>query len=170
MRRVDGAQLKLRSAVAEESLASSPSAVDTTAYRIGAPDRFAYQVSLNGKPAGDTVIIGTREWARSPGRPWQAGSFGTQPFSAAAYLDWWAPYADSPRLLDTSSVGATTFADVATLTRVAGLGPVWLRFHLDLTDARVLFVRMITAAHFMTESWGDFNEAPAIAAPSGPRG
>jgi len=33
----------------------------------------------------------------------------------------------------------------------------------------VLFVRMITAAHFMTESWGEFNKAPAITAPSRPR-
>jgi heavy metal translocating P-type ATPase len=169
MRRVDGAQVKLRSAVADESLASSPSPVDTTAYRIGAPDRFAYQASLNGKPTGATVIIGTREWARSPGQPWQASSFGAQPFSAAAYLDWWAAYADAPRLLDINHVGSTTLADVATLTRVAGLGPVWLRFHLDVTHSRVLFVRMITAAHFMTESWGDFNKAPAITAPALPR-
>ena len=169
MRRVDGAQIKLHSAVAEESLASSPSAKDITAYQIGAPDRFAYQVAFNGKPVGETVIIGTSEWARSPGQPWQAASYGAQAFSAAAYLDWWASYADSPRLLDTSSAGTTKLADVATLTRVAGLGPVWLRFHLDVTHNRVLFVRMITAAHFMTESWGGFNKAPAITAPSRPR-
>jgi hypothetical protein len=165
LRRVDAAQVKLRSAVADESLASSPAAVDATDFKIQAPNRFAYQVAINGKLTDTTIIIGTREWDRTPGQTWQAGSFGTQPFSAAGYLDWWADYADAPRLLDLDRVGKTEIADIATLTELPGLGPVWLRFHIDATDDRMLYVRMITVAHFMTESWSNFNNTESITPP-----
>ena len=96
---------------------------------------------------------------------WQPGTFGTQPFSAAAYLDWWAGYADAPRLLDLVHVGGTELADIATVTELPGLGPVWLRFHIDATHERMLYVGMITADHFMTEAWSGFNAAGSISAP-----
>ncbi len=165
LRRVDAAQVKLRSAVADESLASSPAAVEATDYKIQAPNRFAYKVAVNGKLTDDTVIIGTREWDRTRGQAWQPGSFGTQPFSAAGYFDWWADYADAPRLLDLDRVGGLETADIATLAELPGLGPVWLRLHIDATHERMLYVRMITVAHFMTESWSNFNSAGSIAAP-----
>jgi cation-transporting ATPase V/Cu+-exporting ATPase len=168
LQRVDGAQVKLRSALANESLASSPAAVEGTDFKIQAPNRFAYQVALNGKLTDATVIIGTREWDRTPGQAWQAGSFGTQPFSAASYFDWWAAYADSPRLLDLDRVGNTEIADIATVTELPGLGPVWLRLHIDATHDRMLYVRMITVEHFMTESWSDFNGAGPITPPVHP--
>jgi cation-transporting ATPase V/Cu+-exporting ATPase len=165
LQRVDAAQVKLRSALADETLASSPVTVEATDYKIQAPNRFAYQVALNGKRTDATIIIGTREWDRTPGQAWQAGSFGTQPFSSASYFDWWADYADAPRLLDLERVGKTEIADIATVTELAGLGPVWLRLHVDATHDRMLYVRMITVEHFMTESWGDFNGAGSITPP-----
>ena len=165
LRRVDAAQVKLHSAVADETLASSPAAVEATDYRIQAPNRFSYKVAVNGKLTDDTIIIGTREWDRALGKAWQPGSFGTQPFSAAGYFDWWADYADAPRLLDLDRAGGTTIADIATVAELPGLGPVWLRLHIDATHDRMLYVRMITVAHFMTESWSSFNAAGSIAAP-----
>jgi hypothetical protein len=165
MRRVDAAQVKLRSALADESLASSPATVEGTDYKIQAPNRFAYQVALNGKLTDATIIIGTHEWDRTPGQAWQAGSFGAQPFSAASYLDWWADYVDAPRLLDLDRVGKTEIADIATVTELPGLGPVWLRLHIDATHDRMLYVRMITVEHFMTESWSNFNTPESITPP-----
>jgi cation transport ATPase len=165
LRRVDAAQVKLRSALADESLASSPATVEGTDYKIQAPNRFAYHVALNGKLTDATIIIGTHEWDRTPGQAWQAGSFGTQPFSAASYLDWWADYLDAPRLLDLDRVGKTEIADIATVTELPGLGPVWLRLHIDATHDRMLYVRMITVEHFMTESWSNFNTPESITPP-----
>ena len=166
LRSVDAAQVRLRSVAADETIASSPSEVEATRYDIGAPDRFAYTVAVNGRLTDSTIIVGTREWDRAPGQSWQPGTFGTSPFSAAAYLDWWNGYANAPRLLDRTRVGGTAFADVATVAELPGLGPVWLRFHIDTTHDRVVVVRMITVAHFMTESWSEFGTAPPIAPPA----
>jgi soluble P-type ATPase len=168
LRRVDAAQVKLRGALADETLASSPATVEGTDYKIQAPNRFAYQVAVNGKLTDATIIIGTHEWDRTPGKAWQAGSFGTQPFSAASYLDWWAGYLDAPRLLDLGRVGKTEIADIATVTELPGLGPVWLRLHIDATHDRMLYVRMITVEHFMTESWSNFNTPESITPPALP--
>jgi hypothetical protein len=164
--RVDASQMRLRSALAHETLASTPAVVETTDYGIQAPNRFAYRVRVNRKLTDGTIIVGRREWDRTPGAVWQLTSFGTQPFSAAAYLDWWADYVDAPRLLDLHRVGAIQIADVATVAELPGLGPVWLRLHIDVTHDHVLYVRMITAAHFMTESWSDFDAAPPIRPPA----
>jgi cation-transporting ATPase V/Cu+-exporting ATPase len=163
---VDATQVELRSAVADESLASSPSEVESTDYTIDAPNRFAYRVAVNGRLTDDTIVVGTREWDRTPGQAWQPGTFGTQPFSAAAYLDWWAGYSDAPRLLDLEHVGRTEIADIATVTELQGLGPVWLRFHIDVTRGRMLYIGMITADHFMTEAWNRFNAAGSITPPT----
>ena len=168
MRRVDAAQAKLRSATSREILASAPSAVVVTNLQVQAPDRFAYQVRSKSAGDDDTVVIGTREWDRS-GFGWQPGSYGAQPFSARAYLDWWSPYTDGLRLIDAGRHGGTRFADVAGLTEIPQFGPVWFRFHVDLTHERVTDLRMITLAHFMSESWGRFDEAPPITPPVGPK-
>jgi hypothetical protein len=45
---------------------------------------------------------------------------------------------------------------------------VWLRLHIDATHDRMLYVRMITVEHFMTESWSDFNGAGPITPPVHP--
>jgi hypothetical protein len=49
--------------------------------------------------------------------------------------------------------GSIQVADIATLSELQGIGPVWLRLRLDLTHRRLLHLRMITAAHFMTQTW-----------------
>jgi hypothetical protein len=164
--RVSAAEVRLGSAVVHESLRGSPTPPDITVYEIQAPDRFAYQLSRAGRPIGDTIIIGTREWTRAAGQgAWQGASYGPQPWSASSYLSWWGDYADSPRLLDLRRVGSLRIADVATLDEIPGLGPVWLRLELDLTHDRLLRLRMITAGHFMTQAWGTYDQPQRIEPP-----
>lgn len=167
---VDQGQANLHTAVVNQSLAGSPSPPELTVFEVEAPDRFAYQLSLSGRPLGATIIVGTREWSRTPGqRLWQASTYGSpgQPgFSASSYLDWWAASAGSPRLLDLHQSGSTRIADIAALSEVPLLGPVWFRLHVDVTHDRLLRLRMITADHFMTQTWGAFNSAVQISRPA----
>jgi hypothetical protein len=56
-------------------------------------------------------------------------------------------------------------AEVATLSQIPSLGPVWLRLRLDLTHRLLLHLRMITAGHFMTQVWTAPSKPPSIQAP-----
>lgn len=164
---LDAGQVKLRAAAVHQSLRSSLTQLEIIDFQIGAPDRFAYEVSLNGRPLADTIVIGRSEWGRAANKPsWQASSYGSQPFSAASYLDWWSGSDGSPRLLDLSGSGSNRIADVATVTMVPQLGPVWLRFHIDVAGERLLRLRMITVDHFMTQTWNDFNVPQRIEPPT----
>ncbi len=166
MQRVDAAQAKLRGATVHQVLADSPTQVVVTNLQIAAPDRFAYQVQ--GTQTDDTVVVGTREWDRTGSHSWQLGSYGPKPFSASSYLKWWSPYSGKARLIDVYRSGGAEYADVADLAEIPQLGPVWFRFHVDLTTQRVERLRMITLAHFMTQTWGSFNDAPPITPPTRP--
>jgi hypothetical protein len=169
VQRVSAAQDRLRSAVIHERLRGGPTIPDVTVYKLAAPDRFAYNLSRGREPIGDTIIIGTGEWTRSAGqRRWRYVSYGAQPWSALSYLSWWGDYAGSPRLMDLRRAGGIRVGDVATVSEVPGLGPVWLRLHFDLSHDRLLALRMITAGHFMHQAWGSFNQPVAIAAPRNP--
>jgi hypothetical protein len=167
LRALDAGQVKLRWAAVHQSLRSSPTQLEITNFQIGAPDRFAYQISLNGRPLGDTIVVGRSEWGRGgPKQAWQAGSYGSQPFSAADYLDWWNGSDGSPRLLDLRGSGSNRVADIATVTMVPQLGPVWMRFHVDVAGERLVRFRMITVDHFMTQTWNDFNVPQRIEPPT----
>jgi len=169
LHRVEASELKLRTSVIHETLRSSPTVANLTTYELRAPDRFGYQVSVAGRPVGDTIIVGHREWSRSAGQQrWQAILYGGggPTFSAKSYFGWWMPYAAHPRLLDRYTVGSDQRADIATLGEVqGGLGPVWFRLRVDLTHGRLLQLRMITAGHFMTQVWGAANTPLRIKPP-----
>ena len=165
---VESRQGKLRSAAIRETLGSGVGAPEVTAYQVGAPDRFAYRLSRDGRVVSDTTIVGTHEWTRTAGQKrWQASVYGGggPPFSAAGYLGWWTPFAGQPQLLDRFRVGADDRADVATVSRIPGLGTVWLQIAIDVTHRRVLHIGMITTAHFMTQTWGAFNAGKPIEPP-----
>jgi hypothetical protein len=163
MARVDAAQSKAPGAIVRQVLASSPQEVGVTNLQIASPDRFAYEEK--GVGSDSTVVIGTREWDRAGANGWKLGSYGPTPFSASSYLDWWKPYTKQTRLIDVYHRGGAEFADIAALAQLPQIGPVWFRYHVDLSTQRVERLRMITLAHFMTQTWGSFNDAPAITAP-----
>lgn len=159
---------KLRSVAIDETLGSGTGAPEVTAYHVATPDRFAYRLSHDGRLVSDTTIVGTHEWTRDAGSErWQASVYGGggPAFSAAGYLGWWTPFAGQPELLDRFRVGGEERADVATVSRIPDLGTVWLRIAIDVTHRRVLNIRMITVAHFMTQAWSAFDHAPPIEPP-----
>jgi len=165
---VESRQGKLRSVAIRETLGSGVGAPEVTAYQVGTPDRFAYRLSRDGRLVSDTTIVGTHEWTRAAGlKRWQASVYGGggPPFSAAGYLGWWTPFAGQPQLLDRFRAGADDRADVATVSRIPGLGTVWLQIAIDVTHRRVLHIGMITTAHFMTQTWGAFNAGKPIEPP-----
>jgi hypothetical protein len=165
---VEPGQLALREVRIHETLRGGPSVPNITDYQLQAPDRFAFAFSRGSQPLGETVIIASKEWERSAGRPnWEQSQYGggTQPFSAKSYLGWWAPYARSPRLMDLKRTATGTVADIATLSAIQDVGPVWLRLRVDLTHRRLERLRMITAGHFMTQEWGAFNRPLKIRPP-----
>ena len=165
---VEGSAGRLRSVEIDETLGSGTGSPEITAYQVAAPDRFAYQLSHDGRFVSDTTIVGTREWTRNAGsRSWQASVYGGggPPFSAAGYLGWWTPFVGQPQLLDRSHVGGDERADVATVSRIPDLGTVWLQIAIDVTHRRVLHIGMITTAHFMTQTWSAFDHAAPIEPP-----
>jgi len=165
---VEGSASRLRSVEIDETLGSGTGAPEVTAYQVAAPDRFAYQLSHDGRPVSDTTIVGTHEWTRSAGsRSWQASVYGGggPPFSAAGYLGWWTPFVGQPQLLDRFRVRGDERADVATVSRIPDLGTVWLQIAIDVTHRRVLHIGMITTAHFMTQTWSAFDHAAPIEPP-----
>jgi len=165
---VERSQSDLRSVAIRETLGSGTGALEVTAYRVGMPDRFAYRLSRDGQLVSDTTIVGPREWTRAAGQKrWQASVYGGggPPFSAAGYLGWWTPFAGQPQLLDRFRAGEDERADVATVSRISGLGTVWLRIAIDVTHRRVLRITMITTAHFMTQTWDGFDAVAPIAPP-----
>ena len=168
LRAVQRSQLALRSVAIHETLGSGKGAPDVTNYRVGMPDRFAYRLSRDGRLVSDTTIVGHHEWTREAGqKQWEPGLYGGggPPFSAAGYLGWWAPFVGHPQLLGRFRAGGEERAEIATVSRIAGLGTIWLRFDIDVTLHRVLSIGMITTAHFMTQSWGRFDAAGQIEPP-----
>src|SRR5207302_10115171 len=165
--RVEPGQLALREVRIHESLRGGPTVPNITDYQLQAPDRFAFKFSRGSQPLGETVIIGKNEWQRSvPQRRWTLSEYGGgNTFAASSYLGWWTAYAQNPRVMDLERTATGTIADVATLTEIQDLGPVWLRLRLDITRRRLERLRMITAGHFMTQEWGSFNRPLHIEPP-----
>ena len=151
-----------------ETLRGGPAVPNITDYRLQAPDRFAFKLSRGSRLLGETVIIASKEWQRSaPQRRWtlsQYGGGGT--FAASSYLGWWTSYARSPRLMALERTATGTVAQIATVSELQAVGPVWLRLRLDVTHRRLLRLRMITAGHFMTQEWGAFNRPLEIRPPA----
>ena len=156
---VEPGQLALRDVQIHETLRGGPTVPNITDYQLQAPDRFAFKFSRGVQPLGETIIIAANEWERSAGqRRWTLSQYGGgNTFAASSYLGWWTPYAQSPRLMDLKRTATDEVAEIATLSEIQGLGPVWLRLRLDITHRRLERLRMITAGHFMTQEWGAFD-------------
>ena len=164
---VEPGQLALREVRIHETLRGGPTVPNITDYQLQAPDRFAFKLSRGSRLLGETIIIASKEWQRSaPQRRWTLGQYGGGgTFAADSYLGWWTPYAQTPRLMDLERTANGTVAQIATLSQIQGLGPVWLRLRLDVTHRRLERLRMITAGHFMTQEWGAFNRPLRIRPP-----
>lgn len=131
----------------EERLASSARPGQVSRFRVVAPNRLAY--SIRGGP--EAIVIGARRWDRSPGGAWEA--------SPQTPLRVPAPnWSDRARNAHLVGPGTIAFFDPRL--------PAWFRLRVDPATAEPREVRMVAAAHFMTDRYSPFNRPFAISPPS----
>jgi hypothetical protein len=137
-----------------EHLASSPQHAITSAWRIGAPDRVAYQVL--GGYAG--IVIGGHRWDRAPGGRWveseQVPAL-TQPVPS------WAAVSNA-HLLGSGTVAGRAVWIVSFYDPTI---PAWFKVAIEKSTARTLATEMMATAHFMHDAYGSFNRARPITPP-----
>lgn len=138
----------LRALVSHERLASDPRHAIRTVYRMVAPDRLRYEIA----GGAEAVVIGNRRWDRASSiGSWQRSS---QHPSLPQPLPFWSGVRDAHIVASPSVRGRRvwriTFFDPQT--------PAWFRVLLDRRTLRTLDLRMVTAAHFMHDIYGPFNQ------------
>jgi copper transport protein len=131
-------------------LESSPGHAVTTHFTVQAPDRLAFAV----RGGASARIIGTTRWDRQPGRDWVRSEAPRSKVPDA----FWAPGAEAVYVAGQD--GTTT-----ELTLVLPGGPTFFRLWVDRATDQVVRLRMITAAHFMSEREYDQNRAPPVEPP-----
>src|SRR5215208_6423302 len=131
----------------EEALASSARPAQVSSFRVVAPNRLAY--SIRGGP--EAIVIGPRRWDRSPGGEWQA--------SPQTPLQVPTPgWSDRSRNAHLVAPGTIAFFDPRL--------PAWFRLRVDSGTGQPRELRMVAAAHFMTDRYSSFNRPLAISPPS----
>ena len=115
-----------------------------------------------GRPAAacESVVIGRRQWIRTPGRPWREGQYGSGlAFKTRSWFAW-RRYAR-----DGAAAGRARAAGAAELALMDEGTPVWFRLTMDLATHRVLREQMIARARFADTRFIDFGSRFAIEAP-----
>lgn len=147
--------LGLRSFNMKETIGTGLSATPlVSSWTFQAPDRMRYTI-VRGNRA---VVIGTRRWD-SLGRKWAQSAISKLRIPAFAWEN-----AREARLVGRATVGGTP-------TRVVALWkpdvdfPSWFLLYVA-DDGRVLRARMSTTAHFMVDTYHDFDTAPPIRPPA----
>jgi hypothetical protein len=123
-------------------------------WRFAAPDRMAYELTT-GEQA---VIIGRSRWDRQRGGAWTRSSAlrlrQPQPF--------WR------RVIDAHVIGGG-HVGTRTVWRVSFFDPAssaWFEVAIDRRTARSLVVHMWATAHFMRDTYGQFNAPQEIVPPA----
>jgi copper transport protein len=141
----------LQSVRALNVLESRPGHAVTTNFVVQAPDRVAFSV----RGGASARIIGTTRWDRGPGRDWVRSPAPRSNVPDA----FWAPGAEAVYV-------AGGDRETTQLTLVLPAGPTFFRLWIDRSTQQVVRLRMITAAHFMSEREFDQNRAPPVVPPA----
>jgi copper transport protein len=131
-------------------LASDPRHSVTTTFISEAPDRL----SINVHGGEQSILIGSSRWDRNADGTWTK----TQTTPSRLPDAFWAP--------DATAVHLAARGRLEQLTLVNPSGPTFFRLWVDPQTHLVQHLRMITAAHFMTEFEGHFNAEPKIRPPT----
>jgi hypothetical protein len=138
-----------------DRLTSDPSHTVVSHWRVVAPDRLAYEIEQGSQ---QTVIVGTRRWDRSQGGGWQRSPavllHQPQPF--------WVEVRDA-HVVGSGRIGSrpvwlVTFFDPRT--------PAWFLASVDKRTARTRDIRMWASAHFMHDTYGQFDAPLEIIPPT----
>lgn len=143
---------RLRSVRYGERLASGPGHRVVATFTLEAPNRLSYLI--RGGRAG--IVIGTRRWDRGPGMRWieSAQTPLRQP------LPIWG------RKISNAHVLSQTRRDV-TVTFLARDLPAWFAVRFERRTLRPRTLRMVAAAHFMSQRYESFERPRRIVPPPG---
>ncbi|HXD68553.1 MAG TPA: copper resistance protein CopC [Gaiellales bacterium] len=150
LRQAAHAFTSLHSLRAENVLASGPGRSVATTYIVQAPNRLV--IDVHG--GEHSRIIGTTRWDQLASGGWKRS------FTPAIHQPdpFWAPTAEAVYV-------AGGDADTIQLTLVQPGGPTFFRLWVDRRTHIVTRLRMLTAAHFMSERELDLNSAPPVVPP-----
>jgi hypothetical protein len=140
----------LKTLTTDDSLSSGLGRTLHTHWTVAAPNRLTYQV--RGGPAA--VIIGNTRWDKvAPGEPWvkSAQSPIHQP------TQFWVTWRNAHVIGSTPKAWRITFFDPKT--------PGWYEIDVAKDTRRTLDMRMQAAAHFMRQSYSNFNAPVRIEPP-----
>ncbi len=126
----------------------------TSHYWIGA--RYRYRVAYHSATYGETIGIGSCTWVLQPNHRWRRSS--APPLDTRALMPWWT-HRVGVRLLAFARAKGRPVADIALadIHRSSSVLPFWFRVRIDLRSKLPMSMRMITAAHFMDQSYFGFN-------------
>jgi len=160
LRRAEATMRDLEGVREVERLTSGPGTFAATEYRLRAPDRLAWETGRDVQ----SVIIGSRQWIRTPDTPWRAGPYGSGlAFRTRSWFAW-RRYARTVRLLGERTEGGRPLAELALMDEGT---PVWFRLTVDTGTHRVLRERMIARARFLRTRFVDFGREFEIEPPDG---
>jgi hypothetical protein len=150
LRRISTRYRTLRSVFFLETLASSPSQSVTALWRLERPDRVSYQI-----PGGASgIVVGTRRWDRE--RPDGAWDESSQTRLKQPSLGWTLTR-NVHLVAEDAATKTVTFMDPST--------PAYFALTVDAKTLLPRELRMIAAAHFMTDRYVRFNAPRAIYPP-----
>jgi hypothetical protein len=140
----------LETLTTDDSLSSGIGTTLRTHWVVAAPNRLSYQVV--GGPSA--VIIGNTRWDKAaPNEPWirsaQTPIHQPTPF--------WVTWKNAHVIGETPTTWRVTFFDPKT--------PGWYQIEVAKKTGRTLDLRMQAAAHFMRQTYGNFNAPVSIAPP-----
>jgi hypothetical protein len=155
LRRARAAMLGLRALGMDETLGAGLAKPVVSRWSFQAPDRMSYSIRGGAK----AVVVGTRRWDDF-GSGWRRSAI---PRLEVPTFPW--VRARAARLLGSARLDGRRVQVVAALLPAAAQeAPIW--FELDVRqDGRVLRSRMLTTAHFMTDTYRRFGSVPRIRPP-----
>src|SRR3954453_13295870 len=141
---------RLKTLTTDDALSPGLGRTLHTRWVVAAPNRLTYQV--RGGPSA--VIIGNTRWDRvAPGEPWvkSVQSPIRQP------TQFWVTWRNAHVIEETPNAWRITFFDPKT--------PGWYEIRVAKGTRRTLDMQMRAAAHFMRQTYGNFNAPVHIAPP-----
>jgi len=154
-RRARRSMLGLRALGMDETLGAGLSKPVVSRWSFQAPDRMSYSIRGGAK----AVVIGTRRWDDF-GSGWRRSA---SPRLGVPTFPW--VRARATRLLGSARLDGRRVQVVAALLPAASQeAPIWFELYVR-PDGRVLRSRMLTTAHFMTDTYRAFGSVPTIQPP-----
>ena len=147
----------LRSVELREVLASGSGKPVVSTWRLVAPSSLSYEIEGGG--AG--IVIGSRRWDRGRDGRWRASA--QDPLTVPTPP--WTDAVENASLLGSGTLAGRPVRVVSFLDRAAL--PTWFTLWIDAETSRTLALRMTTAAHFMRQRYGRFDEPLRVTPPKG---